>query len=476
MKILLISPPYNIIRQAYGSKSKVSYGNIPPLGIAYVAGALLKAGHSVQIIDSPALGIDNGEVVSRARDFAPDMIGISALTASSKAAYSLADELRAALKTPIVIGGAHAISFPEECLKNCASIDVSVYSEGEAIAAALAESISDPAKLAAVPGICYRAADGKITQNGPPVCVENLDDLPTPAWQLYDFSLYRSLPLQYRKLPMTSFITSRGCFWRKCAFCYQAGRASATYRRYSPARAAREIELLVNKFGIREVMFWDDTFAVNEKWISDFCAELKNRGVDIPWSCYGRVNTVTPGMLKMMKAAGCWNIFFGYESGNQELLDRMHKGITLAQSESATRWAKEAGLSIRGSFMLALPGETPEMGRKTVDFAVSLGLSYAQFLPTHPEFGTELYEQALKDGKITAAVNYSGRMAASFVPDAYGTKEAVEKMVKYAYRRFYFHPGYVIRFLSGIRGWEDIKSIIDGLRFFFGMLLSGPAK
>ena len=108
------------------------------------------------------------------------------------------------------------------------------------------------------------------------------------------------------------------------------------------------------------------------------------------WSCYGRVDTTTKDMLREVANAGCWSIFYGLESGNQDLLDGINKGITLEQIRETIKWTHKFGIETRGSFMLALPGETPEKAEKTINFAIELDLDYAQFTPAYPEYGTKL--------------------------------------------------------------------------------------
>jgi radical SAM superfamily enzyme YgiQ (UPF0313 family) len=469
MKIILINPPFNLIRQGYGSRAKIKYGNMPPLGIGYIASVLLELGHKVKIIDSPALGYTNKEVIKEIIRWGTDVVGISALTASSDSAYSLATEIKKKIDVPIILGGPHAIAFPEEVLKDCQSIDISVFGEGEVVIRNLIDKISNRDLLYNVNGICFRDKNGNIIKTPLGEYELNLDNYPSPAWNLYDFSLYSSLPRQYKALPIAPLVSSRGCPWR-CTFCFQAAHKLFKYRRHSPERIVSEIENLYLNFGIREIMFWDDTFAMNINWIERFCNLLKERGITIPWSCYGRVDTVNKRMLQLMKEAGCWNIFIGYESGCQELLDKIKKGTTIEQAIRATRWIHETGMEIRGSFMLALPGETPEKAKKTIAFAINLDLTYAQFLPTFPEPGTELYHQALKEGKITEKIKYKGRTKAVYVPDGYRSAEEVEKMVRIAYIRFYLRPKYIWKHVKKIKSLKDLKSYFDGLRFVLGII------
>jgi radical SAM superfamily enzyme YgiQ (UPF0313 family) len=278
--------------------------------------------------------------------------------------------------------------------------------------------------------------------------------------------IYSPLPNQYRRLPATSLITSRGCPYGRCKFCFEAGLMKQKYRRHSPEYIADEIEMLWKDHGIREICFWDDNFMISSSWIGKFCSLLKKKVPDLLWSCYGRVDTITLEKLKMVSGAGCWSMFIGFESGDQRLLDLIGKGITLEQCIRAAKWAKRTGIQIRGSFILGLPGETPSLAKKTIDLAVKMDIYSAQFLPVFPEFGTQLYEIAKSSGQIIE--KYEGRTKAAFVPHGYKSARQLERTVHTAYRRFYFRFGYFVKLLKQIRSIEDIKRYFSGLKFILG--------
>ena len=159
----------------------------------------------------------------------------------------------------------------------------------------------------------------------------------------------------------------------------------------SPQRVVEQISYVMENYGIREISFWDDMMTANKKWLYEFCDLLIKNKIDITWTCYSRVDCIDEEILRRMKKAGCWNIFFGYESGCQELLNNINKGTTLKQIENANMLCKKVGIEIRASFMIALPGETPEMARKTIDFAKKLNPDYAQFCITTPLSGNQTF-------------------------------------------------------------------------------------
>lgn len=469
MNIALLTPPYDLMKKGYGSKRKVRGGLFPPLGLAYLASPLIKDGHNVKIIDASSYEYTNKQVGDMLLKFKPDIIGISSVTSSADESYSLANYLKKKFKDiPIVYGGPHTSCFPEMIFKNIKDLDLLVYGEGEVIFKNIVDFYSRTGKLPQdLPGT-WAKKNGKWTKNEPAKPVLNLDDLLPPAYELFDYKkVYKPLPLQYKKLPTANMITSRGCPYGKCTFCHEAGRASQIYRRHSPERIVKEIKFLINKHGVKEIAFWDDNFLISEDWIFNFCDLLDKERIKMPWSVVARVDTITKKMLKRAVKSGMWNIFFGIETGNQDLLDRIKKGITLDQIRKAIRLSNELGIDTRGSFMLALPGETPEKAMKTIKFACEIDVTYVQFLPTHPDWGTELYDDAIASGRIVPI--YQGRTSVTYIPDGYRNAGEVRGMQKKAYRRFYFRPKYILKHLKRLKDIDKIKQYFDAFRYILGV-------
>ena len=261
-------------------------------------------------------------------------------------------------------------------------------------------------------------------------------------------------------------ITSRGCPYGRCAFCYQAGKVGQRYRRHSPERIVSEIKDLTKTYNIREIAFWDDNFVINHSWVKQFCNILIEEKLHITWSCYSRVDTVNKDILDILAKAGCWSIFYGLESGVQELLDIVDKGITLNQSLTAIKLTHEAGIETRGSFMLALPGENPKLAKKTIDFAIRLNLDSAQFLATYPEYGTKLYERAMLKGQF---MKYRGMHGVTYVPEGYKDASEVKKMIKLAYIRFYLRSAFFLKYLKRIKNWKDFMKFFEGFKMILGI-------
>ncbi|MBC7262671.1 MAG: radical SAM protein, partial [Chloroflexi bacterium] len=189
-------------------------------------------------------------------------------------------------------------------------------------------------------------------------------------------------------------LSSRGCPYN-CSYCFK-GIVGRTYRQRSPGNIIAEIRQVIDQYGIRNFYFIDDLFTIDQRRLEAITEQLIREELDIRWQCLGRVDRVNAEILRKMYAAGCRRIHFGIESGNEEVLRRIGKGIKLEQVRQAVRWAQEAGIHVKGYFMLGLPGDTEETMQQTVDFAVELNLDEAMFSLTTPFPGTRLWDELVK--------------------------------------------------------------------------------
>jgi Fe-S oxidoreductase len=471
MKIVLVYPPNPMHYVSYNLKSKKyrPYGHQPPLGVGYVAAIAEKAGHDVIIIDGVAKGYSIEECADVIRTHTPDLIGISVMTHMKDDAAMLAEKLKKkAPGIPIVIGGTHAYYFHSEILKEIPCADFVLYGEIENSWPDFLIKFNAPEHWQEVAGLCYRGKDGSIKINDQPDIIENLDIIPLPSWHLYDFSLYSPLPFQTKGKSCFALITSRGCAYAKCAFCYQAGRKKQKYRRHSPARVVEEMKILNRKHGMTDIAFWDDTFSTDTKWLEEFAGLVRREGLHIHWTCSSKVSFVTKEKLQIMKEAGCWSIFFGVESGNQDLLDLIEKGVTLDQARQAVKWANEAGIETRCAYMLGLPGETPQKAEATINFAKELDSTYAIFYATHPRYGTKLYDIALKRGNFLSK-DFKGMSGVTYYSEGYKSGAELKRMIRRAYTEFYIRPSQLMKFVSKIRSVSSLKEVLYAAELFFGL-------
>ncbi len=486
--MLLIFPP-TTVAERYGKNSVGDAGgDLPPLGISYIASYLQEQNFGVGILDCCALGLTFDEIVKAIRDKDAKTIGISATTFALPTTVKLAERLRSEFPHKLIIlGGAHANAVPLHPVQNYDCFDVIVFGEGEITCVAILEELrkkewqregfmADEAMLQRMDGIVFKKKDGTIVKTATRPIIQDLDSLPMPARELLPVEKYIPLPNQYKRTPIAHMVVIRGCPFI-CSFCDQANTRARTT---SPKRAVEEMKSLVDKYGVREISFWDDTMTYNKKWMAEFCQRLMDAHLDVIWSCYAAMRTIDQPVLKMMKEAGCWNIFYGIETGHPELMKNIQsdrKNRDASYIREVMKWTKEAGIEVRGSFMIALPGETPEMAEENIKFAIELDPEYAQFSITTPYPGTILYNQ-IKEGKWGRLTTedfseYQGWNIV-FLPEAYKTKEEVWKLEKKAFRKFYFRPKFILKKVMALRSWEDIRRYFKGMMLLLNGFVYGP--
>lgn len=459
LKITLVNPPLSAKEQA-GSLEDVA-NILQPLGIGYIAAVLEKEHFDINIIDCRPLNITSDQLIEILKKDRPDIIGFTSTILEIKKCSILSRKIKQVLPTSLlIIGGPHLSSLPLETMKD-SSFDIGGIGEGELTMLEICEQVRDnKLNLKSIKGIIYRE-DEKLHITEPRPFIEDLDSLPFPARHLYPpLSKYKPVPASYIKRPLGHMMTSRGCPYQ-CTFCDRKVFGNRTRFR-SPKNVVDEIEEMINIHGAREIKFFDDTFTLNNQRTIEICDEIIKRGIKVPWSCLTRVNNVTKPLLGKMKKAGCWQVAYGLESGDQRILDKMKKGITLEQSRNAVKWAKEAGINIRAFFILGTPGETSESIRKTVTFAKELPIDVATFYIVTLYPGNELYQIAQREGTILHQ-DYSQynpiidvrHSKLAYVPEGM-TEEELRHTISKAYKDFYLRPSYILKQVLTIRRPQDV--------------------
>lgn len=471
MRILLLTPPEVLIRD--GRRVKRASSVSAPLGIGYIAAALEKSGHEVAFIDSAAEQITNMRLmIDRVKEHNPDLIGISFMTINANQAFEVIAALKKQIGVPIMLGGPHPTYFPEDTLCRVPEADVIVLGEGEAVVVEVVKALFDKKNLTDIGGICYRDKDGKIIKNEPHKYIHELDLIPPPVRHIFNMSLYVPYAFQNKRKPVVTMITSRGCSYAKCTFCYSSVRKTImAYRRHSVERVIQEIKSLIKDYGIKEINFLDDDFAAGRTWVNNFCEAIHREKIDLSWICMARSTSVSKELLVNMSQAGCWNIFFGIESANQHLLDNVKKGVTVEQNRKAVKLAHEAGMQVSAAFMMLLPGEVPEDARRNVQFAKELDIEFVAFGPTRPLAGTPLYNQCKASSNDEIPCEYYRKQGgyfipyATFIPSGY-TKEEALRVCRDAYKEYYLRPRYIWNMLRRINSLDDIKRYFLGLKLY----------
>ena len=341
---------------------------------------------------------------------------------------------------------------PAESIADSA-FDFGVCGEGELTFAELLENMPDPAKFAEIKGLVYKNSGDGIFINEKREKIQELDGLPYPDRDaLPDIKLYRPPIGCYREDFVVSLITSRGCPY-SCIFC-DNNTFGRKIRYFSPEYVVNEIESVLKKFNAKELTFVDDTFPSNRKRFRRILELIKERNLRFSWTCMANANDLDEEILKLMRETGCWQIAIGIESGDDEILKFIKKGITADQVRKTANFADKAGIMVKGFFMLGHPTETHASLRKTRDFALSLPLTDVVCTIATPIRGTELYEMAAsgKYGKFNASADSSkfNYWEPVFVPTGLSEDDLYSAQRDF-YKSFYLRPSVFFRQMKKIR-------------------------
>ena len=368
-----------------------------PLGIAYVAASLEKAGFQVEVFDNYLLEKPIDEVKLKISKLRPEIVGITCGSATYSQCIATAKAIKEVHPScKIVVGGWHPSYEPDSMLV-IPEIDYVVVGEGERAMVELATYITKGAKskdILAIPGVASRY-EGKIVKTTPKF-ISNLDEIPFPARHLLPMHLYNRVIEYLDVKPVDNMNIMRGCPFN-CAFCETRQLWGKTCRSFSPGRVVEEIEHLISNYGTKGIYFINDNFTLRKQLTLELCALMRKKKLAIEWVCDTRVDMVSRELLREMKAAGCKTIWFGGESGSPRILERINKGITLEQTENAFKICREEGIQTACSFILGIPGETVNDMNATFKFARKLNPDWCRFNVFVAVPGSSLYEEVIRD-------------------------------------------------------------------------------
>ena len=472
MKTMVIVPPVGegqlsvqtdaVLSRCAGIILKSHYV-LPPIGVMYLAAALRSwTDAEVEVADFMSDRVDPAQALEKLESAAPDLMFFTLGTPSVNFARAWLAELKKRLpRLRVAAVGPHVTALPEESLRSV-GIDYVVRGEPERTAAELVKALSEARSLSSVDGLAW-LEDGRMIQTGKRALIDRVDEIPFPARELFPNRAY-SAPFA-KSSPFGLILTSRGCPFR-CVYCATRGYYGRSWRPRSVENVLSELSEMVEKYGLKDIGFWDDTFTVDRKRVMDVCRGILDRDLKIRWICLSRVDTVDPEILDWMKKAGCYQIQFGVESGDEEVLKRLGKDITVAQIRDAFRWSKAAGIDPAAFFMFGNPGETEASVKKTIRLALELPASFASFNINTPYPGSDLFEQ-MREKLGGDWADLDARH--SSYQEGFDSK-SLERYIREAYRKFYYRPRYLLRSLGRIRSWDDLKRYLkagwDVLRRF----------
>jgi len=434
LDVLLICPNYY-------SKVLITDAVVPPTNLAALAAYLRERGIRVGLIDGRVFNSRLEDYREAIEKFRPKIVGLTVMTSYMNQAAEIARVVKSVSRDIVVVaGGAHISALPEETLRDFPAIDAGVVGEGEITLLELAERVLGGGRsFEGIDGLCFRR-DGEIVRSRPRALIEDLDSLPLPAYDLLPMDLYRPSINWIRKLPSMMVYTARGCPYR-CTFCAANANFGRTVRFRKPEKIMEEIEFYEERYGIRQVIFYDDTLIVNKKQIRSLCDLLLRRKTVLPWGCFSTIGAVDAELARTMKKAGCFMIYFGLESGSDAMLKKMNKSYrSTALAASVLRSVREAGIMPIGSFMFGHPGDSEEGIRRTIRFALDLPLGYATFVTVVPFPGSFLFDDARRRGILPARITDWSGFEEFREPFILGDvpREVLLRSMRLAYRKFYF--------------------------------------
>ena len=363
----------------------------PPLGLGYIAASLQEAGYEVHLLDCTFL--ERGAALRNAQEVKADIVGVYSMVTMIEESLWFADHLRGQSKL-LVAGGPLPTCDPELFVEH---FDIVVRGEGEQTMLGIVRAFEAGTDLSSIKGIAYRTqephleeGEGGIIFTAHRPFARNLDHIPFPARHLFPNEGYIRFGRAKYGYSITTVMSTRGCPF-DCEFCSNV-IFGGSYRERTPQNVVDDIEEAL-QLGYDRIAFADDVFTLNRRRVLRICAEIKRRGLQFQCECLGRVDALDYPTAVEMKKAGCARIFFGIESGNDQILKLMNKKITTDQARAAVEAAHRAGLDVGAFFILFYPGETDDTVLDTLRFARSLPLDYLGLSMPYPLPGTDLYER-----------------------------------------------------------------------------------
>ncbi len=435
------------LRDTFGGEVPLSCP-YPPLELAFAASLLRQGGHQPDLIASNVQGWNHDRVVEHLKRSPPDIVLVPSAWGSLVDDRILFEKIRQAVPdATLMISGPNVTATPEKVLETT-TVDAVILGEPEEAVAMVADDVA----WSEIPNLAFR--DDKEVVLTERILPPNWIHQPAPARDLLDLPKY-TIPFARRGLA-TTVATTRGCL-HTCTFCPSQLWHHRTVRARPVDAVVAEFEELAGRYGVREIHFRDDTFTGDHDRVYALCDAMDKAGLDLTWRCFGSASTVNPALLKRMAASGCFQLCYGFESGDDTVLRKTGKGTTVAQGVDAARWTHEAGMEVSGTFLVGLEGETEETVDRSIRFAVDNDLDYVQvnvavplpatgFGKRHDRKGLESNPEAFR--WIGADTTESANIKGGGFP----------VHVRRFYQRFYLRPGYVAGRLTSRRGLHSLVS------------------
>lgn len=449
--------------------------NTFPYGLAMLAAVARQTNHKVCVFEPYFNQTTPEEYISYLKEEQFDVVGCTVYTLTFPLAKKLFEYTRQVLPNAFTVaGGAHPTSLPKQTLQEIPQVDCVVTREGELAFIDLLERIKTGDSFHSVKGIAYRRpTDGEIVVNPPREFIADLDELPLPAYDLFPMDEYITTPNIVRRYPTVATQVTRGCPFH-CAFCEYNLALGKKYRHRSPEKIIEELVYLKERYKTRGIVFRDSTFTVDIPFLRSLCEQMIKNKLNLVWMCYSRTDVIAKygtELLPLMRKAGCWQIGYGCESGNQKSLDLIHKEITVENNVDAVQATIKEGIMCSTTWILALPGETQDDAYNTVKLALRLASHIAKFFLPIPYPNTELEKLCRQDGGLRENAPYEDYELYTPTYPVYVNprigRENMRQMLKNAYYQFYTNPKVLYRNLLQLKDWDMVKKYWRTWRLLF---------
>lgn len=421
-----------------------------PLGMMYLASYLrenYKAGCNLKLVDMRLSGNTPDKVEMAIKEFRPDIVAISAVTMEANCMHDIAKKIKTEFpKCKVVVGGPHPTAFTKKTLDD-SNIDVAVIGEGEMTFYELVEAFDKGNDISHINGIAF-IKDGAMMRTQDREYIKDLDSIPFPAWDLIEFDEYKNYltntPLGFRNDMM--LFTSRACPYN-CIYCHRI--FGKVFRARSAENVMAEIDVLYNKYGVRDYDIVDDCFNLDAKRAEKICDTIIERGYKVHLSFPNglRTDRLEKGLLEKLAKAGTVFISFAVETATPRLQKLIKKNLNIDKVKSIIDYAPKLGILTNGFFMLGFPTETEDEIRSTINYALTSNLHQAAFLIVTPFEGTELYEKYGKQRDLSNIDfnEYSYHKSSFNLSEISDAK--LSEIQRNGYVKFYFSPKRIFRIL-----------------------------
>ncbi len=438
--------------------------SMPPFGVAYIAAVLHTIGVESFLFDDNLHGLNDQQLRELLKKHKEkiQVIGLTSITTTFEQIKRVSRIAKEEMPDiPVIVGGPHARLLPDDII-NIPTVDVVFTSEAEL-------AMIDYAKgkpLSEIGNVVFKK-DGQIIKNQTGMVIENLDEIPFPAYDLFRISDYHATRVTTKRHPNSYVITSRGCPY-DCTFCSSKAlnpTQGKKIRFRSPGNVLEEIEFIVRDYGVKEIFFSDEMFTCSKSHLIGICEGLIKKRLNLIWMCQTRAEHVNKEMITIMKKAGCHQICFGVESGDPYIRKVINKELDVEKVKVAIKLNREVGIESRCSFMFGNQFETPQTMQKTIDLALALRPDFASFNIATPYPGTELRAWAVKNGYLVNS-EYKALDSTAYVmktPDL--PPGTVEYYTNKAFREFYYNPGYLLRRIININGLDELVRLLKSISF-----------